>query len=91
MYVALSYIPIDLTYTTMGLTNHIIYSVPNIQRLVYSTCSIHATENENVVLRALQSSEAKAGNFRLASRDDVIPSWHRRGLATATDTVPELG
>lgn len=47
---------------------------------MYSTCSIHSVENEEVVLQALASNEAKAGNFRLARREDVLPTWPRRGL-----------
>lgn len=47
---------------------------------MYSTCSIHSAENEEVVLQALASNEAKAGNFRLARREDVLPTWPRRGL-----------
>lgn len=57
-----------------------LYSVPSLQKLVYSTCSIHSAENEEVVLQALASNEAKAGNFRLARREDVLPTWPRRGL-----------
>ncbi|KAH6909037.1 williams-Beuren syndrome critical region protein 20 copy A [Coprinopsis sp. MPI-PUGE-AT-0042] len=53
---------------------------PNVQRLVYSTCSIHAAENEHVVRAALESDEAKAGPFSLAPRNEVIPLWRRRGL-----------
>jgi putative methyltransferase len=53
--------------------------VPALQRLVYSTCSVHAIENEQVVLRALKSEEARAGNLELAGREQVIPTWHRRG------------
>ncbi|CAG8730423.1 12079_t:CDS:2, partial [Acaulospora colombiana] len=55
---------------------------PALQRLVYSTCSIHAIENEQVVLRALESEEARVGNFELANREQVIPTWHRRGAQT---------
>lgn len=55
-------------------------SVPSLHRLVYSTCSIHAAENELVVQRALESEEATQGKFVLASRLSVIPTWHRRGL-----------
>ncbi|TFK27172.1 S-adenosyl-L-methionine-dependent methyltransferase [Coprinopsis marcescibilis] len=53
---------------------------PKVQKIVYSTCSIHATENEHVVRSALDSKEANAGPFSLAPRDQVIPTWSRRGL-----------
>ncbi|TFY82880.1 hypothetical protein EWM64_g1134 [Hericium alpestre] len=54
---------------------------PSVQKIVYSTCSVHATENEHVVKQALGSEEAKSGHFVLASRADVLPAWNRRGLA----------
>lgn len=50
--------------------------VPNVKRIVYSTCSIHAEEDERVVARALKSG---GGKWRLASRSSVLPSWERRG------------
>ncbi|KAG8813089.1 hypothetical protein FRC18_002675 [Serendipita sp. 400] len=53
---------------------------PSLQRLVYSTCSLHTTENEEVVVQALQSEEALEGNFKIESRAKVIPAWPRRGL-----------
>jgi putative methyltransferase len=56
-------------------------SVPSVQKIVYSTCSIHATENEHVVRSALQSDEARSRSFKLAPRSDVLPTWHRRGQA----------
>ncbi|KAJ7650677.1 S-adenosyl-L-methionine-dependent methyltransferase [Roridomyces roridus] len=53
---------------------------PKVSRIVYSTCSIHATENEGVVSAALSSDEAKAGSFGLAPRESVLPKWERRGM-----------
>ncbi|KAF7375170.1 25S rRNA (Cytosine-C(5))-methyltransferase rcm1 [Mycena sanguinolenta] len=53
---------------------------PKVSRIVYSTCSIHATENEHVVRAALVSDEAIAGPFHLATQEDVLPKWHRRGM-----------
>ncbi|KAJ7056603.1 S-adenosyl-L-methionine-dependent methyltransferase [Mycena amicta] len=55
-------------------------SVPKATRIVYSTCSVHATENERVVRQALVSEEAKAGPFVLAPRAEVLPTWPRRGM-----------
>ncbi|KAH0585057.1 hypothetical protein H2248_008323 [Termitomyces sp. 'cryptogamus'] len=54
---------------------------PGVQKIVYSTCSIHATENEHVVLESLRSEEAKVGPFALASPNEVLPQWPRRGLS----------
>ena len=51
------------------------------RKIVYSTCSIHATENEHVVLESLRSEEARAGPFSLASPNEVLPQWPRRGLS----------
>ena len=59
--------------------------VPRVRRIAYSTCSIHATENEHVVRQALQTEECRAGGFVLASRGDVLPSWPRRGLPEEMD------
>jgi hypothetical protein len=53
--------------------------VPTPHRLTYSTCSTHPTEDEHVVLRALQSPEAIAGGWTLAPRSSVLPNWPRRG------------
>jgi hypothetical protein len=55
-------------------------TVPSVKRIVYSTCSVHPTENEHVVSKALESSEAKLNGFRLAPRPQVLSSWHRRGI-----------
>jgi hypothetical protein len=48
---------------------------------VYSTCSIHAIENEHVVRESLRSNEAQIGRFVLAPQKDVLPRWPRRGLS----------
>ena len=53
--------------------------VPRIEKIVYSTCSVHPEENEQVVAAALRSTEAIAGDFRLAPRSAVLPEWPRRG------------
>lgn len=54
---------------------------PAAARIVYSTCSVHVAENEQVVTQALDSEEAQTGGFTLAPRAQVLPAWKRRGLA----------
>lgn len=49
--------------------------LPGLQRLVYSTCSLHAEENELVIKAVL--AEAQALGFCLAP---ALPQWPRRGL-----------
>ncbi|XP_067393861.1 28S rRNA (cytosine-C(5))-methyltransferase [Emydura macquarii macquarii] len=49
---------------------------PALQRLAYSTCSVHQEENEDVVRDVLQEHGTA---FRLVN---VMPSWPHRGLAT---------
>lgn len=56
------------------------FPVPGVVKIVYSTCSIHAVENEEVVCHALSSDEASGADFVLASRDEVLPNWKRRGM-----------
>ncbi|NXK47918.1 NSUN5 methyltransferase, partial [Chauna torquata] len=51
-------------------------SFPAVQRLAYSTCSVHREENEDVVHAVLQE---QSSSFRLVN---VFPSWPCRGLAT---------
>ncbi|TXT13093.1 hypothetical protein VHUM_01494 [Vanrija humicola] len=58
------------------------FKFPAAQRVVYSTCSIHAEEDERVVAKALASAK---GKWKLAPRASVLPKWERRGL------VDELG
>jgi putative methyltransferase len=48
---------------------------PALQRLVYSTCSVHQRENEDVVAAVMLA--AAAAGFQLV---DPFPAWHRRGL-----------
>jgi len=48
-------------------------SFPNVKRVVYSTCSIHTEENEQVVKGALGQS---VGDWELC---EIFPEWKRRG------------
>ena len=54
--------------------------LPKLQRLVYSTCSVHEEENEGVVRAVLP--QAQQLGFRLK---DPFPSWTRRGLPVVED------
>jgi hypothetical protein len=49
-------------------------SFPSVERLVYSTCSVHERENERVVMAVL----ARAGELGY-ELENAFPSWPRRG------------
>ncbi|KAG1662267.1 hypothetical protein FOA52_002156 [Chlamydomonas sp. UWO 241] len=53
-------------------------SFPSVQRLVYSTCSVHVRENEQVVAAVLD--DAYSAGFQLST---PFPTWSRRGVAGA--------
>ncbi|ORX38495.1 S-adenosyl-L-methionine-dependent methyltransferase [Kockovaella imperatae] len=55
------------------------FKFPSVKRIVYSTCSIHPEEDEQVVQRALSSPLARKNSWILAQRSSVLPSWPRRG------------
>jgi putative methyltransferase len=52
------------------------FTFPEVERISYSTCSVHNKENEEVVRDVLDA--AKQHGFRLAH---ALPKWHRRGVA----------
>ncbi|EPT01363.1 hypothetical protein FOMPIDRAFT_1120364 [Fomitopsis schrenkii] len=54
---------------------------PSAKRIAYSTCSVHAVENERVVRQALKTPEALEGRYKLSPREQVLPAWNRRGLS----------
>ncbi|RRT77219.1 hypothetical protein B296_00010997 [Ensete ventricosum] len=51
------------------------FAVPAVERVVYSTCSVHQTENEDVIKSVLPL--ATSLNFELAT---PFPRWPHRGL-----------
>jgi putative methyltransferase len=50
-------------------------SFPSVERVVYSTCSVHREENEDVVQTCLAAAAGK--RFRL---ERALPHWARRGV-----------
>ena len=61
---------------------------PKARKIVYSTCSIHEEENEQVVLRALSSDIARERRWRILTRDrqpDGLRKWPIRGKLEADD------
>ncbi len=59
-------------------THNYKYLVPSVKKIVYSTCSINSQENEQVVKRVLKQTN----DILLANRNDVIPTWDRRGISS---------
>lgn len=80
-------IPVQLraVVTHVRLCSCLPPTVPSVKRIVYSTCSVHAIENEHVVRQAIKSEEAANGHFRLGRREEVLPVWQRRGIPEEMD------
>ncbi|EPE06664.1 nol1 nop2 sun family protein [Ophiostoma piceae UAMH 11346] len=73
------------------------FSFPAAKRVTYSTCSIHAQENEQVVvkaLRAINKQSHEGGRWRLLRRDEQVAgmrAWPVRGDHASAEVEEEEG
>lgn len=69
------------------------FSFPSATKITYSTCSVHAEENEQVVLKALASTVAKEQGWRIMRREEQVrgmQDWGRRGDPAALEGLEGL-
>ncbi|KAI1085874.1 S-adenosyl-L-methionine-dependent methyltransferase, partial [Whalleya microplaca] len=69
------------------------FKFPAAKKITYSTCSIHAEENEQVVLKALQSDISKERGWRIRKREKQVRGlreWPVRGSAEASNGDMEV-
>ncbi|EGC33131.1 hypothetical protein DICPUDRAFT_6820, partial [Dictyostelium purpureum] len=54
------------------------FAFPNVKKVIYSTCSVHQVENEDVVERAIKELNKDGEKWRVVN---ILPHWnHSRGL-----------
>ncbi|TWU76707.1 hypothetical protein ED733_002459 [Metarhizium rileyi] len=66
---------------------------PSARKVTYSTCSIHSQENEQVVMKALNSDIAKEQGWRILRRNEQVrgmKDWPVRGLVEACNGDKEV-
>ncbi|KAI0184653.1 NOL1/NOP2/sun family protein [Xylaria flabelliformis] len=69
------------------------FTFPAARKVTYSTCSVHAEENEQVVLKALQSEVAVKRGWRIMKREQQVHGmreWPVRGSLEASDGDEEI-
>lgn len=70
------------------------FQFPKAQKIVYSTCSLYAQENEHVVIRALGSPVARERGWRILRREEQVhgaKAWAIRGDYTACQNILDIG
>ncbi|KAK4196547.1 S-adenosyl-L-methionine-dependent methyltransferase [Triangularia verruculosa] len=69
------------------------FEFPDAKKVTYSTCSIHAGENEGVTLKALRSEVARRRGWRVFKREEQIRGmreWDVRGELEASEGDKEV-
>ncbi|CAJ2506856.1 Uu.00g080420.m01.CDS01 [Anthostomella pinea] len=69
------------------------FRFPAARKLTYSTCSVHAEENEQVVLKALRSGVARERGWRILRREHQVRGmreWPVRGSVEASNGDAEV-
>lgn len=79
----------DRLYKLAGLQYKLLYhamtAFPNVQKIVYSTCSIHAEENEEVILGALRHCK----DFKLINATELLGGYWK--FAGDAEKYPGIG
>lgn len=66
------------------------FAFPAARKIAYSTCSIHAEENEIVVMRALNSDIAKKRGWRICKREEQVDGLRRWKVRGDEDAVKQF-
>lgn len=74
----------------LKLLVHAFTAFPTARKIIYSTCSMHAEENEHVVLRALISPAANEGEWRILRREEQVDGARRWGIRGNLDAAVDV-